>query len=258
MTHHNFPGTCQGNKSRTMFFALLVIFAGFLFLLHGLGVLPYEFRRVFLTWQMLLIAIGIYNLFTPQHKTSGLILIAVGGIFLYNKFFPFAFSVWNLVWPTILIVVGIAILLKHNRRPRLEHHEGDGPIDPSDPSDPTGHPPYSSRDSIDEVSIFSGSEKTITSQNFRGGKITSIFGGSEINLTPAKLSQGHNVLDMFCMFGGSTFIVPSDWEVNVDVTAIFGGFSDKRYKSKELVTDNAKRIDIKGLVIFGGGEIKSY
>ncbi len=252
MENHNYRGTFPNSKSRTMFFALLVIFAGVLFLLQGVGVLPYEFKRIFLTWQMLLIVIGIYNLFSPQHKTSGIILIAVGGIFLYNKFFHFDFNVWNLLWPTILIVVGIAMLLRHNRRPdigKFGYPEGEGPSGPN---------LRSSSDVIDEVSIFSGSEKTITSKNFRGGKITSVFGGSELNLTQAQLSQGHNVMDMFCMFGGSTFIVPSDWDVNVDVTAIFGGFSDKRYKSKDLGSDNTKRLNITGLVIFGGGEIKSY
>ena len=252
MEHHNYHGTYPRSKSRTMFFALLVIFAGVLFLLNGIGVLPYEFRRIFLNWQMLLIVIGVYNLFSPQHKTSGMVLIAVGGIFLFNKFFPFSFSVWNLVWPSVMIVVGIAILLKHNRKREAWNNIYNNEEAPSDPAG-GGFP-----DTIDEVSIFSGSEKTITSRNFKGGKITSIFGGSEINLTQAQLSQGNNVLDMFCMFGGSTFIVPSDWEVNIDVTAIFGGFSDKRYKRKDLVTDNTKQLNITGLVIFGGGEIKSY
>jgi len=74
----------------------------------------------------------------------------------------------------------------------------------------------------------------------------------------AGLSSGNNVIDMFCMFGGTTLIVPSDWEINVDVTAVFGGYVDKRYKSKSLTPDNTKRLNITGLVLFGGGEIKSY
>ena len=249
MENHNYRGAYPSSKSRTMFFALLVIFAGFLFLLSGLGILPYEFRRIFLTWQMLLIVIGVYNFFSPQHKTTGIILVAIGGFFLINKFHLFEFNTLTLFWPIILIAVGITILLKYNRRPTIDFPEDDGPSGPS---------ATNGIDTIDEVSIFSGSEKTITSKNFRGGRITSIFGGSELNLTHAQLSQGYNVLDMFCMFGGSTFIVPSDWDVNVDVTAIFGGFSDKRYKSKDLASDNTKRLNIKGIVIFGGGEIKRY
>jgi predicted membrane protein len=235
-----------------MFFALLVIGAGFLFLLNGLDILPYDFRRIFLSWQMLLIVIGIYNLFSPQHKTSGIILIAIGGVFLINKFHFFTFNAWTVFWPIILIAVGVAILLKYNRRVQ---NERDGYLG-DEGSD--GQFTASGSDSIDEVSVFSGSEKTITSKNFRGGKITSIFGGSEINFMQAGLSPGNNTIDMFCMFGGTTLIVPSDWEINVDVTAIFGGYTDKRYKSKSLTPDNTKRLNITGLVLFGGGEIKSY
>ncbi len=252
MTNHNYRGTTPDKRSRTMFFALLVIFAGFLLLLNGLGFIPYEFRRIFLTWQMLLIVIGVYNLFSPQHKTSGIILIAIGGVFLVNKFHFFDFNAWALFWPVILIIVGVAILLKHNRRPHFEK------FGPSDTDGPDGTYTNNKNDIIDEVSVFSGSEKTITSKNFRGGKITSIFGGSEINLMQAGLSTGNNTIDMFCMFGGTTLIVPSDWEINVDVTAIFGGYTDKRYKNKSLTPDNTKCLNITGLVLFGGGEIKSY
>jgi predicted membrane protein len=251
----NYKGQTPDKKSRTFFFAMLVIVAGVLLLINGLVGLPYEFTRIFITWQMLLIVIGIYNLFTPQHKTSGIILIARGSVFLINRLGIFYFNVWNVFWPVILIIVGIAILLKHRRTniPGVYNQSG-GMGD----NEPEGAFTTNKSDLIDEVSVFSGSEKTITSKNFRGGKITSIFGGSELNLTQAELSTGNNTIDMFCMFGGTTLIVPSDWEINVDVTAIFGGYTDKRYKGKSLTPDNTKRLNITGLVLFGGGEIKSY
>ena len=44
-------------------------------------------------------------------------------------------------------------------------------------------------DYIDEVSIFGGAEKSISSQNFKGGKVTSVFGGSEIIFLSANLSN---------------------------------------------------------------------
>jgi len=255
MTDYNHRTEAPEKKSRTLFFAMLVIVAGVLLLINGLFGLPYDFKRIFLTWQMLLIVIGIYNLFSPQHKTSGIILIAVGGIFLLPKLGFFYFNVWNVFWPVILIIVGVAILLKHRR---ASGHGIEERYNTEDGKRTEGSYTFNKSDIIDEVSVFSGSEKTITSKNFRGGKITSIFGGSEINLMQAGLSEGNNVIDLFCMFGGTTLIVPSDWEVNVEVTAIFGGYTDKRYKSPNLAPDNTKRLNITGLVIFGGGEIKSY
>ncbi|MDD3132774.1 MAG: LiaF-related protein, partial [Bacteroidales bacterium] len=84
------------------------------------------------------------------------------------------------------------------------------------------------------------------------------FGGSEINLTQAQLAPGNNNLEITAIFGGSTLIVPPEWQIKVNVTAVFGGISDKRYKRRDVPTDETKILYIDGLVLFGGGEIKSY
>ena len=68
---------------------------------------------------------------------------------------------------------------------------------------------------IDDVSIFGGGTKIISSDNFKGGNITAIFGGSEINLTGCKLANGDQVIDVLMIFGGSTIIVPKEWNVVV-------------------------------------------
>ena len=61
------------------------------------------------------------------------------------------------------------------------------------------------------------------------------------------------------MFGGSTFIVPPDWNVRVEVTPLFGGFTDKRAASTQDtgVKDPRKELFITGFVMFGGGEVKN-
>jgi len=110
---------------------------------------------------------------------------------------------------------------------------------------------------IDETNIFGGSKRIISPSEFKGGKVTNIFGGSEINLTQTTLSEGKNVLDVTCMFGGVKIIVPSDWKVFVKVDAIMGGFDDKRMNIK-ADHDSTKELYIKGLALFGGGELKSY
>jgi hypothetical protein len=43
--------------------------------------------------------------------------------------------------------------------------------------------------------------------------------------------------------------------VQVEVVSIFGGFSDKRHSS---TIDRDKKLIIKGVAIFGGGEIKTH
>jgi len=56
------------------------------------------------------------------------------------------------------------------------------------------------------------------------------------------------------VFGGASLIIPPDWNVKSDVLNLFGGFSDKRRTSQ---VNNNKTLTIKGVVIFGGGELKS-
>ena len=56
------------------------------------------------------------------------------------------------------------------------------------------------------------------------------------------------------MFGGVEIIVPEDWKVNQQVTAIFGGFSDDRSKVSQ---EGNKPVHISGFVMFGGCEMKN-
>ncbi|MDZ7633001.1 MAG: LiaF-related protein [Bacteroidales bacterium] len=95
-------------------------------------------------------------------------------------------------------------------------------------------------------------------ENFQGGKITSIFGGGEVDLTRSSLAPDENVIEITCIFGGTTIIVPESWNIILDVTPILGGFSDSRKIRGDVMKDNTRSLAIRGTVIFGGGEIKSY
>jgi hypothetical protein len=95
-------------------------------------------------------------------------------------------------------------------------------------------------------------------RNFRGGETVSIFGGSVYDFTDCELAEGKNVLEVVNIFGGSKFIIPSHWSVHVEVVSIFGGFSDKRRSGSGLPDLSSRELYIKGVAIFGGGEIKSF
>jgi hypothetical protein len=44
----------------------------------------------------------------------------------------------------------------------------------------------------------------------------------------------------------------------IEITPILGGFSDSRKMRGDVIRDNTRSLTIKGTVMFGGGEIKSY
>jgi predicted membrane protein len=228
----------------------IVILAGILLLAFNFEILSGDFRHVIFSWQMLLITIGVVSLSTSESRTPGLILVFIGGFFIIPEIFDFHISFVKLFWPLLLIGLGILILFRKGFisdrwRSRKIMSDTLNTVNTVD----EGY--------INESNIFSGSKHKVVHQVFKGGKISNIFGGTEIDLTQSTLGEGRNELIIECVFGGVTVIVPSDWKVVLNISSIMGGFSDKRTYIKENL-DTSRILVIKGSAIFGGGEIKSY
>ncbi|MCB9210263.1 MAG: hypothetical protein H6612_09865 [Ignavibacteriales bacterium] len=236
--------TQKSNTSARLIFGLILIVLGGLFLLDNYGIIYFSLPNFLFHWEYILIAIGLFILATSGNKTAGTILIAIGVLNLFPEF-----------WPLILVGLGMYIILKRNK-PKDNFIKTENFTSEENAQTEQKFTSSINEDAIDDVSIFGGGTKTFSSKSFTGGKLTAIFGGSDIHFENCQLAQGKNVLDLFVMFGGYTIYVPQDWNIIVDIIPIFGGFSDKRIKDPNRVYEENKTIVIKGLVLFGGGEIK--
>jgi predicted membrane protein len=235
------------NTNKKLVLGLIIMFLGAILLADNFNMLPYGLKSIIFTWQMLLIAIGCLNLFNRKGYLGGLIMILIGLFFLIPQIHLFSFDFTRLFWPTLLIAIGILIIFRRNISG--SHHKHFQCKNSS----------TTTKDGfIDDINIFGGSKKQNLSQNFCGGKVTAVFGGSEIDLSRAKLAEGTSVLDMVCIFGGTVIMVPSDWHVRTEVVSILGGFADKRHNLPSTPVDKDRELIIKGVTIFGGGEIKSF
>ena len=94
------------------------------------------------------------------------------------------------------------------------------------------------------------------SKQFRGGEIVSFMGGSEIDLTQADFT-GRITIDTTNIFGGTKLIVPPTWDVQSDITTVFGGVDDKR-PVQGVQPDPNKVLILDGTCLFGGIEIRSF
>ncbi|MFO7658428.1 MAG: DUF5668 domain-containing protein [Bacteroidales bacterium] len=231
----------QKHYDKRMLAGVLVIIAGLALLLSNFDFFSYEIKRYIFRWEVLLMGIGLVSIISSEHKGFGVVLFVVGGLFFFKDIFGFQIDFWKLFWSALLIIVGLSILF-HNK---THHRHGKAFMS-------------ASADVLDEVTIMGGSEKIIHSQNFQGGKLTSIFGGQKLIFTKAKLASGQNALELFAIFGGFELILPDEWDVKVKITPIFGGFVDKRIVHPESGHNSDKELLIYGTVIFGGGEIKSF
>ncbi len=230
----------NNNTTNTRFgLGAILILIGGLYLFKSFGIhIPFSI----FSWYFLMFAAGILILVNSQKKTLGIILTLIGGFFLLRRAFDWYDLDFQTIFAAGIIALGVHIILKHRRS--SEYNDD-------------SHGAFLKKDVIDDVSIFGGGTKIINSDNFKGGNITAIFGGSEIDLTNCTLAEGNNVVDVLIMFGGAELRVPNSWNVILSVTPIFGGFSNKIRRDPNIPVDQSRTLIIKGLAMFGGGEIKS-
>jgi predicted membrane protein len=111
-------------------------------------------------------------------------------------------------------------------------------------------------DFIDEVAIFSPVNKTLRTENFSGAELVMVFAGGEIDLSKAKTKKKTVDMEIVAIFGGAKIIFPKDWKVNLQGTAVLGGYDNKvGERGNDKVFKNGVVVNIKGVVIFGGLEI---
>ncbi len=214
------------------------------------------------SWQMLVIAIGLFIGVRKGFKDGGwFIPVIIGGFFWVNEFFLDG-DLRRHIWPMILILIGAFFIFRPRSktcRPWQKKNQGTSTATGAEAETitPVSEASFSKEDIIDSVNIFGGSKKVILSKNFKGGEVVNIFGGCEIDLTQADISTQAE-LEITAIFGGATLIVPSNWAIETNGTVtIFGGIGDKR-KITTLNDPSAKTLVLKGTMVFGGIEIKSY
>lgn len=234
------------NKStdRKLIIGIILMAVGALLLFDTFEITNLPIGHYIFSWKTLLIGIGVVLLATKERPTAGYVLIGLGILFWLPSFVNYSISLSQIFWPAILIGVGVLIITRRsqgNKRHRVNSKTG-GNLS----------------DYIDDVSVLGGGTKIIQSKNFKGGDITAVFGGSEFSFKEAELSPDGCTIDVFTMFGGSKLIIPDNWVVKSDIFSIFGGFNDKRTIKPEENSDQKSVLYLKGAVIFGGMEIKSY
>ncbi|MGZ3752418.1 MAG: hypothetical protein ACXVB0_19635 [Mucilaginibacter sp.] len=110
-------------------------------------------------------------------------------------------------------------------------------------------------DHLNATAIFGGIKKTILSKNFKGGKISNVFGGTELDFTHADLN-GVAVLDISQVFGGMVITVPNDWRIETDLSQLFAVVDDYRdnvYQTKK----SDKVLVLKGSSVCASVEIQN-
>jgi predicted membrane protein len=139
----------------------------------------------------------------------GIILIVIGAIFILDHIRLLHYSLWSNFWPIILIIIGIALIVRYSKRkketttinvdmPNGEYIRGSA-----------------SR-------VFSDHNFIAKDSEIDGLNLSTVFGDNTLNLAGAKLKPGVNRIDISGVFGDITVIIPGGMEAMAYGSTTFG------------------------------------
>lgn len=237
---------------------LILVGVGAILLLRNSG---FFLPNWLFTWPMILILVGIYSGVKHNFRNnSWLILLAIGGFFLFDRIVP-NLGIEPYFWPILIIGVGILFILrpKKDRLFSCDVNEKKNYENTGTTAWQNTESNFTTDDSNNLIinSVFSGVNKKIVSKNLQGGKVSCVFGGADIDLTQADI-QGEVIIKFEVVFGGVKLVIPPHWTVDNHIDGVFHGVDDKRKFNTSADISSAKKLILKGSVVFGGVEIRSY
>lgn len=228
-------------QQRRIVFGLFIIVIGVVTLLDNLHLFDTRSIRPF--WPMVLVALGSLKILQARHLGSYLVggtLIFVGATLILQNLGMLHVN-WHDWWPAFMILGGVYLIGRGIAR------RGDDAVGCTPGSAALLH-----EASVNTTAFMSGAVIKNDSADFKGGDLTAIMGGIELDLRQADI-QNEAVIQVFAIWGGIALKVPADWSVTCKGMPLLGGIDDKTVPPAAP----SKRLIIDGTVIMGGIEIKN-
>jgi hypothetical protein len=108
--------------------------------------------------------------------------------------------------------------------------------------------------SFKEVAVMAGIERRNVSQALRGGEVTVVMGGVEIDLRDSRMAADEVRVMVSVVMGEAVLRVPRDWTVESRVSATFANFEDR---SAPPLNGASKRFIVEGSTFMGNVEIRN-
>lgn len=230
------------------------IISGLILILLGIGFLMKEtmgldFNFYIKTyWPSILIIVGLGKLFDKKSSKVGSLFVIIAGAMLQANILNLIdFNVWKMFFPILLILFGISLLIPK----KYKYREESNPDNYKKTKYTSTN--FNDEDYIRETTILSGLNTRNQSSNFKGGALTTVLGGMQLDLRGANIQEEGAFLEVNVLLGGIDILVPNHWKVEMSGTPILGGWDNKTSLN---TNPDAPVLKIKALVAFGGLDVK--
>jgi hypothetical protein len=219
---------------------LSALLAGVLLLASNLGFAPAGHLLRF--WPAALVVIGVVKLARANGvggAVAGAAWLGIGAWLFANNLGVLRITLWEAArtyWPLLLVALGLSMVRQTLRRT----------------TSPGRH--LDARNELHIVAILGGNAGASASQAFRGGELTAILGGVDLDLREARMQNGRAVLDVFTMWGGLELKVPEGWVIENQMIVALGGYEDR---TRPVGAPDAPRLVLRGTTVMGGVEVRN-
>lgn len=224
----------KNNKS--IIWGVILVMVGVIYGLNSLNIV--DINLFFPGWWTLFIIVPcVIGLVTDGDKTGSIIGVIIGVLLFLgaNDIIDYDL-IWKLIFPLIIIVVGLSLIFKDRFNSKITKRIED----------------IADNKNNGVTAVFSGEDVSFNNRVFTGINLTSIFGGIKCDLRGAKIKKDV-VINAYSFFGGIDILVDDNVKIAVSSTSIFGGVDNKK-KNNDSTSDIT--IYVNAICIFGGIDIK--
>jgi hypothetical protein len=204
---------------------LVLILVGLVLTLDSAGILRTDgFGR---WWPLLLVGVGLVKVRQPREdgqRAAGVAFLMLGGLFLFTSILSVRSA-----WPLLMVAFGTFLLWQ-------------GVESSASASVKVSDSPY-----LSEMVLIGHVKRGHRPLDFRGGSVTAVIGGVELDLRKANLTSTA-YLDVVAFWGGIEIKVPPEWTVDARVVPLMGAFENK---ADSLATPGGPRLVVRGHAIMG-------
>ena len=225
--------------------ASILILAGLTIFAHKQGWLDGRLYGIFISWQMLLIVLGVWA-FAIRHWWNGVLLTGIGAFFLIPVLTDAAPGWARTHWPLLLVLVGLLLIVSLIRRrssilgrdaETATHNTGEGFVN--------------SDVKMGEVNHI------VLDPVFTGARLRNSLGSTKLDLRHTTLAEGETYIDIDCNLGAVELFLPYEWIVETLVSTMLASVEDKRALRSNGAPDASRKLVLRGRVSLGSIEIKN-
>ena len=221
---------------------IVLVAVGVALLLNNTGVI--ELGNLIRWTPSLLILLGILMMVVNRFRRNAgpIILIAVGVVV---QLIVLGFSAISLLWPALLILIGLVILFGRGRRssPR-----------PTDAR--TAHNDAHKMHNVEGnlATVMGTTDRQVSHADLSGEEIVTVMGTSKLDMRDITISDMPAELNITCVMGQVNIRVPSDLSVAIDNSTVMGQSKDDRRGAPSSA--DAADLTITGTVVMGSLKVE--